>query len=77
MEEFESLTDEEIGALDERFDEMERRINQLEMEGRDGYTALKNQNRLVHFLGELSRRIEDKFGIELPGLPSLEEPETN
>jgi uncharacterized protein Yka (UPF0111/DUF47 family) len=74
IEDLESLSEDEQSALEQKVTELEQRVDQLEMEGREGFTALKNQNRLVHYLRELTRRLEEKFGIELPGLPSLEEP---
>lgn len=74
MEEFESLSEDEQSELEERFNELERRVDQLEHGNREGYTALKNQNRLVHYLGEIARRVEEHLGIELPGVPSLEDP---
>lgn len=74
MDDFETLSDEEQSALEDRFETLERRISQLEFENREGYTALKNQNRIVHYLRELVRVLSDKFGIELPGPPSPEDP---
>ncbi len=74
MLEMESLSDEEQSRLEERFGEIERRVNQLELEGREGYTALKNQSRLVHYLDEFKRVLEEKFAIDLPGIPILDEP---
>lgn len=74
MEEFESLSEDEQSQLEDRFKELERRLDQLEHGGHEGYTALKNQNRLVHYLGEIARRVEEKLGIELPGVPTLEDP---
>jgi hypothetical protein len=74
MDDLESLSDEEQSKLEERFEDLERRVSQLEFEGSEGYTALKNQNRIVHYLRELARVLEEKFGIDLPGPPSLEDP---
>lgn len=74
MDDLESLSDEEQSALEERFEDLERRVNQLEFEASEGYTALKNQNRIVHYLRELVRVLEENFGIDLPGPPSPEEP---
>lgn len=74
MEEFESLSEDEQSQLEERFEELERRVDQLEHGNREGYTALKNQNRLIHYLGEIVRRVEEELGIELPGVPALDDP---
>ncbi len=74
MDDLESLSDDEQSKLEERFESLERRINQLEFEGSEGYTALKNQNRMIHYLEELVRVLSEKFGIDLPGPPSQEDP---
>ena len=74
MDDLESLSDEEQSKLEDRFEDLERRVSQLEFEGSEGYTALKNQNRIVHYLRELARVLEEKFGIDLPGPPSPEDP---
>jgi hypothetical protein len=74
MEEIGSLSDEEQSALEDRFKELERRISQLEFEGSEGYTALKNQNRIVHYLRELVRVLNEYLGVDLPGPPSPEDP---
>lgn len=72
-EELESLENDEERALKDKFTELERRLNQLELESEDGYSALKNQKRLMFYLEELSRILEEELGMELPDVPTLDQ----
>lgn len=71
-----SLSEDEQERLEKRFKKIERRLDQVEIEGREGYTALKNQNRIIHYLMALKSKIEDLLDLRLPDPPSMDEPDT-
>ncbi|MFB6344726.1 MAG: hypothetical protein ABEK50_03005 [bacterium] len=73
-EEFESLTSEEEERIKESFSTFERRIEQLELQEGEAFYALKNQKRLMYYLEDLKRILEENLDVDIPSPPSMEEP---
>lgn len=73
-EDFESLTSEEEERLKDSFSDLEQRIERMERRDDAGHYALKNQKRLMYYLAELQRILEESLGVDVPDPPTLERP---